>query len=71
MIAYTEFVDFLARGTSPQEIIDYRPSDEVQARVFYLLAQNRAQQLSEAEASELSIETGVVPGGVHGGHHYL
>ena len=31
--AYEEVIDFLAAGTSPRRVADYRPSEEVRARV--------------------------------------
>lgn len=50
---YEEIVDLFARGTAPAEILAFRPSAEAQDRVRYLLARNRAGNLTEEEAAEL------------------
>lgn len=52
--AYTELIDFLARGSSPEDVIAFRPSEAAQQRVRELLEANRKDALSSAEASELS-----------------
>ena len=31
--AYEEVIDFIAAGTSPREVAEYRPSEEVRNRV--------------------------------------
>lgn len=31
--AYEEIIDFIAAGTTPQNVIDFRPSEAAQARV--------------------------------------
>jgi uncharacterized protein with von Willebrand factor type A (vWA) domain len=51
--SYDEVVDLFARGASPAEILAFRPSDEMQARVRELLERNSADELTEAEAAEL------------------
>ena len=37
ILAYEEFVDFLAGGTTPQGVIDFRPSEKTKAYVAELL----------------------------------
>lgn len=51
--AYEEVIDFIAAGTTPQNVIDFRPSEEAQARVEDLLAREKDNELSSAEKSEL------------------
>jgi len=50
---YEEVVDFIAAGTTPQNVIAFRPSDAAQARVEDLLAREKDGELSSAERSEL------------------
>jgi len=51
--AYEEVIDFIAAGTSPQEVADYRPSEAVRVRVADLLAREKTDGLTPEEASEL------------------
>lgn len=51
--AYEEVVDFIAAGTTPQNVIAFRPSEESQNRVSELLHKEKQNELSEAEKSEL------------------
>ena len=51
--SYDEIVDLFARGASPAEIIAFRPSNEIQARVRELLERNAADELTEDETAEL------------------
>lgn len=51
--SYDEIVDLFARGTTPAQILDFRPSKESRERVQYLLARNKADKLTEEEAAEL------------------
>lgn len=50
---YLEIIDFIAAGTTPQSVIDYRPSQEAQRRVEDLIAREKEGQLSPEEKSEL------------------
>jgi hypothetical protein len=54
ILAYEEFVDFLAGGTTPQGVIDYRPSDKTKTRVADLIHRQKTTALSPDEAAELS-----------------
>jgi hypothetical protein len=51
--AYEEVVDFIAAGTTPQNVIDFRPSAKTQARVEDLLEREKEGALSPSEKSEL------------------
>ena len=51
--AYQEVVDFIAAGTTPQNVIDFRPSKAAQERVEDLLAREKDGELSAEEKSEL------------------
>lgn len=51
--AYEEIVDFIAAGTTPQDVISFRPSEAAQQRVTDLLAREKNGELSPAEKSEL------------------
>lgn len=50
---YEEVYQFLISAPTPQEIIDFRVSDQTQKRVSILLAKNRDGILSPDERSEL------------------
>jgi hypothetical protein len=51
--SYDEIVDFFARGSSPAEVLAFRPSEETLDRVRYLLERNSADELTREEAEEL------------------
>jgi hypothetical protein len=51
--AYVEIIDFIAAGTTPEAVIDFRPSREAQQRVSELLQREQEQHLSIEEKSEL------------------
>lgn len=51
--AYQEIVDFIAAGTTPKDVISFRPSETAQERVADLLAREKEGELSPAEKSEL------------------
>ena len=51
--AYQEVVDFIAAGTTPQNVIDFRPSKAAQERVDYLLTREKDGELSAEEKREL------------------
>lgn len=54
MKAYTEFVDFIVKGISPQQILAFRPSDETRERVRYLLTAEKSGSISADEITELN-----------------
>jgi hypothetical protein len=49
----SEVVEFLSRNPTPEEVLDYRVSDQAQARLRRLLALNAAGLLGEPEQREL------------------
>lgn len=51
--AYQEVIDFIAFGTTPQNVVDFRPSEATQTRVEDLLAREKENNLSSAEKAEL------------------
>jgi hypothetical protein len=51
--SYLEIIDFIAAGTTPQAIVDYRPSLEAQQRVAGLIAREKEGGLTPEEQSEL------------------
>jgi hypothetical protein len=54
ILAYEEFVDFLARGTTPQGVVDFHPSDATKARVADLIGRQKTTSLSADETAELN-----------------
>lgn len=51
--AYEEVIDFIAAGTTPQNVIDFRPSDAAQERLEDLLSREKEGSLSSEEKFEL------------------
>lgn len=51
--AYEEVVEFIARGTTPDNVVAFQPSDATKARVGELIARHKNGGLSEDEQSEL------------------
>ena len=51
--AYEEVVDFIASGTTPKNVIAFRPSEAAQERVSDLLQREKNSALTGAEKSEL------------------
>lgn len=54
VVAYEEIVDFIAAGTTPQSVVDSRPSAETRARVADLIRQQKTDTLSPDETAELN-----------------
>ncbi len=54
ILAYDEFVDFIASGSTPQSVIDFRPSEETKAHVAELIRRQKADSLSLDETAELN-----------------
>jgi hypothetical protein len=50
---YMERVDFVARGSTAEEVANFRPSPEAQKRVAELLERQRESELTEEETAEL------------------
>ncbi len=53
-VAYDEFVEFLASGSTPRELIDFQPSEQTRAKVSDLIRRQKSAALSPDEASELN-----------------
>ncbi len=51
--AYLEFIYFIAAGTTPEQIIAFRPSVKAQQRVEELIAREKEVHLSAGERLEL------------------
>ena len=51
--AYEEVIDFIAAGTSPQNVVAFRPSENAKERVADLIHREKAAPLSPDEKSEL------------------
>ena len=54
IVAYDEFVDFIAGGSTPQVVIDFRASEGTKARVAELIHSQKADSLSADETAELN-----------------
>ena len=52
-LAYLEIIDFIAGGTTPEAVANYRPSPEVEHRFTELIDRDRDGCLSAEEKSEL------------------
>ncbi len=51
---YNEFIDFLAGGFSPEQIVKYRPSEKLQNQVIDLIAKEKSGYLTEEEQFQLT-----------------
>lgn len=51
--AYEEVIDFIAAGTTPQNVIAFRPSEAAQERLTELISREKQGALSAEERSEL------------------
>ncbi len=51
--AYFEIIDFIAAGTTPEAVADFRPSREAQQRVADLIEREKEGRLSPEEKAEL------------------
>jgi len=51
--AYLEIIDFIAAGTTPEEVANFRPSPEAQRRIAEFLEREREQHLTPKEKAEL------------------
>ena len=53
MKAYTEFVDYIVTGLSPEQVLAFRPSEETRERVRYLLTAEKTGTITNEEKAEL------------------
>ena len=51
--AYFEIIDFIATGTTPEAVVQFRPSLESQRRVAELIEREKADGLDAEEKAEL------------------
>lgn len=51
--AYDEIVDFIAAGSNPQSVSEFRPSETAKERVMELIAHSKEGSLTSDEKSEL------------------
>jgi len=51
--AYHEIIDFIAAGTTPEEVANFHPSSEAQQRIAELLEREREERISRQEKAEL------------------
>ena len=51
--AYIEIIDFIAGGTTPEAVADFRPSAETQKRAAQLVELEKEGRLSPEERTEL------------------
>ncbi len=51
---YDEFIEFLAGGFSPQQIVNYKPSIALQQKAFGLIQKEKAGSLTADEQVELT-----------------
>ncbi|HKR02237.1 MAG TPA: hypothetical protein VJT09_16285 [Pyrinomonadaceae bacterium] len=51
--AYEEVIEFIAAGTSPQNVVAFRPSESAKERVADLIQREKTDYLSPDEKSEL------------------
>jgi hypothetical protein len=52
-VAYEEFVEFIAAGSTPQDVVNFRPSAATSERVADLIRRQKTAELSPDEAAEL------------------
>jgi hypothetical protein len=50
---YEEVIDFIAAGTTPGNIVNFRPSEETKQRVADLIHREKTAGLTRDETSEL------------------
>jgi len=50
---YLEIIDFIAAGTTPEAVADFRPSLEAQQRLAALIEREKAEGLSPDEKAEV------------------
>ena len=52
--AYQEIIDFIAAGTTPQNLIDFCPSEDTKQRIAYLIHREKTIGLTAEETTELN-----------------
>ena len=51
---YFEIIEFIAAGTTPEAVADFRPSPEAQQRLAVLIERKKVGDLSAEERAELN-----------------
>ena len=51
---YLELVDFVAGGTTPEDVANFHPSPEAQKRLSELIERERESRLTPEESAELT-----------------
>jgi hypothetical protein len=51
--SYEEIIDFIAAGTTPEAVVAFRPSNDVQRRVEELVERSKDGSISAEDQSEL------------------
>ncbi len=51
---YKEIIDFIAAGTTPQNLVEFRPSKEAKERVADLIHREKTTGLTSEETAELN-----------------
>ncbi len=54
VLAYEEFVDFIAAGTTPSSLVAFQPSEATKAKVADLIQREKTSGLSAEETAELN-----------------
>jgi len=54
ILAYDELVDFIAGGSTPQSVIDFRPSEATKAHVADLIRRQKSDSLYADETAEMN-----------------
>lgn len=52
--AYEEILDFIASGTTPQNLVDFCPSEDAKERIAELIHREKTTGLTPEETSELA-----------------
>ena len=52
-LAYAEFVELIAAGTTPEKLIDFQPSQKAKERVAELIRRQKTDKLTSDEDDEL------------------
>lgn len=52
--AYQEIVDFIASGTTPQNLVDFCPSEDAKERIADLIHREKTTGLTPEETAELN-----------------
>ena len=50
---YSEIIDFIAAGSTPNDVVSFRPSPAAQSRVNELMEKQKSDELTKAEKNEL------------------